>query len=48
MLRNIEEIDLVVKYQIISFDKTRKLHHIFDLYYEDCIHFFLEKYMVAL
>ena len=48
MLRNIEKIDLVGKHQIICFDKTHKLAHIFDLYYDDCIHFFLQKYVVVL
>ena len=48
MLWNIEKIDLVVKHQIICFDKTHKLAHIFDLYYEECIYLFLEKYVVAL
>ena len=47
MLRNIEKIDLVGKHQLICFDKTH-IAHIFDLYYEDCIHFFLEKYVVVL
>ena len=46
MLRHIEKIDLVVKHQIIYFVKTHKLAHIFDWYYEDCINFFLEKYVV--